>query len=971
MKPFAALRSVTGTGARFALLMVLVTASSVPMFHTLLSAALGRRDSASQLRGFMGCLYAAGFDPGGSDLDNLQATMRRGGLLSKCFADHMEGPYRDVLATLGLFALAALVYWFLPKLRDRWRRTVAVAEVDADGTLGAELAALLGRTGIRSALRFRVDPARMTSGAAVHGRTGSYTVCLHAGLLARRGTDLAGFRAVVLHELAHVHHRDVDYAYASTALWRVFVLFALVPTLALDAWIVVLALSGTGSPWWPDAASLVFASAASGILLAGLVHLARADLLRRREHYADIQAVAWGACPDGWNRPDPPGAMLSFLHRFSALLRTHPGWAERRQALADPGRLSRVSPLEMFLTGASASLLYSAMGTLTFLGSGTALWLAVLTVAPAVCLAVGLPVVRAVRTAAGRTGSGAVAGLWLGCGLLVGEFVGSGRHRVDWLMPQPQYLLAFLFIAAVPTVWWSLTLRLSLGLPKRGLRRAAVVLCALVTTAVLWCGLRWWQLGGRRIAMGGSDLGGGQAADLYAGTVPGFAQHYGTDMSALSLGMALITPLHTTRAAGAATVLMWLVPLVLLLLQRAGAGLRVRRTLGAGLAGGLVSWAGLALASYAMYVQRPGTAQARTGPVLVVHMWWTIVAVMAACLLTAAFVAAFSRRYGLLRALIAAQVTQLVAYAGVFLLYSADGCLGPLNPVFDACQWHPGNGLNVDRAVVLLTLISTVLGSACAALVGAGAAALIRRVRRRRAETVPAEPAPAPAPPLAAPREPAAPVRRRPALSRLVGAGTVLALGVPAVLLAAAVTSMPAPASPLLSRPGQSTADPGRKPGRTPPTTPSSQVRLWQTWSWMDGGGAGHMRQINSAVLALNSEIIRTVAQKRNANGKVGADDKAFHRVCGALGKQVDEALDYFPVPVPDLDKAWSDALRQVRGGTRNCQAALIPPKGGPHRTDAERARLFTASLSEIKNGMLGVGNTYRRIYRAADSKAK
>ncbi|MFH8411360.1 M48 family metalloprotease [Streptomyces sp. NPDC018019] len=984
MRPGTAPRSITGTGARFALLMVVVTASSIPTF-AVLARILGRdEDAAAQLRGTVGCLYAAGFDPAGSDLDNLRSTMRRGGLLTRCLAEHAESPYPGLIATLALFVLAALVYWFLPAVRDRRRRTVAVGEVDADGTLGAELAALRERTGIRAALRFRVDPARMTSGAAVRGRTGSYTVCLHAGLLARRGTDPEGFRAVVLHELAHVHHRDVDYAYASTALWRVFVLFALLPTFAVDAWITVLALSGTDSPWWPDAATVVFASAGSGLLLAGLVHLARADLLRRREFHADLQAVAWGAHPATWDRPDP---VAPFLYRLTAPLRTHPGWAERGRVLADAGRLSRVAPLEMALTGISASLLYSSLGTLTFLGAGTSLWLAVALVAPVLCLVLGLPVVRARHTPDARPGSGAVAGLWLGCGLLVGEFVTGGRARVDWLVPQPQYLLAFLFIAAVPTVWWCQSLRLSLGLPKRVQRRAAAVVCALLTAGVLWSGLWWWQLGGRRIALGGSDLGGGGLAEHYARTAPDFWREYRMDLSVLSDGMALITPLHREQPVIAVTVLMWLVPLVLLLVQRAGARTRVCRTLGAGLAGGLLAWAGLALASSALYGRRPGTPKERTEPFLVVHMWWSIVVVLGACLLTAALVAAFARRHGLLRALIAAQVTQLTAYGGVFFLYAADGCLGPLNTVSDVCRWHTGNGLNAGRAVLLLTFTSAVLGSACAALVAAGTAELVRRVRRRAGGDVPVPhtsvPEKAPVPEME-PAPAAEPVRRRPVLFR---AGTVLALGVPAALLAAALMTTPPATSPMASRlrqeatgqdqqpveqpdgRGQGGTEPDAgQPDRTPPTAASPKLRSWQTWSWLSNGGARHTQQLTRAVLALNTEILRTAERKRKANGKTEVDEKAFRRLCGTLDQRVAQAQGYFPVPVRDLRKPWSDALSRLRHGARNCQAAVAPPTGRPPRTPAERERLFTASLDEVAEGMQGVGSTYRSIYRAAGS---
>ncbi|MGV9249213.1 M48 family metalloprotease [Streptomyces sp. NPDC003710] len=935
--------------------MVLVTVSSIPILDALLASILDKSDDLGDNgQRTVSCLFTAGFDPASSDPDNLLATMSRPNALMKCLGRQPES-YRGMIATFVLLAVAGLVYWFLPKVRDRQRRLVPVCEVDADGTLGAELDALRERTGIRSDLRFRVDPTRMTSGASVYGRTGSYTVCLHAGLLARRGTDPEGFRAVVLHELAHVHHHDVDYAYASTALWRVFVLLALLPDFALIGWIFFLALSGTDSPWWPGAVPELLAFILVGLLLAGLVHLARADLLRRREFHADLQAVAWGAHPANWNRPDPSGMVAPLLHRLTALLRTHPGWAERRRALADAGRLLRVSPLEMFLTGASASLLYGSLGTLTVLGWGPALWLTVALVTPVICISLGLPIVRTARTADGPDASGALAGVSLGCGLLVGEFVGSGRYRFDWLLPKPQYLLAFLFIAAVPAVWWSQSLRLALGLPKRGQRRAAAVLCALVTATLLWSGLLWWHLGGERIALGAGDMG-GALAKSYAQWTPGSWQDYGLDLSVLSVGMPLLTPLHKESVVRAATLLMWLVPLVLLLLQRASPGLRARRTLGAGLAGGLVSWAGLAMASYMLYAQRPATFKERVGPFLVVHGWWMIVTVMAACLLTAALVAAFSRRHWLLRALIAAQVVQLTAYGGVFLLFSTDGCLGPLNTVFDVCQWHPRRALAVNRAVTLLTLTNAVLGSGCAALVGAGVARAVRRLRGQPTSSVPAVPAQTVS------------GRRRLVLLK---AGTVLALGVPALLLTA-VPSTRVSSSPVVSQVRQDTAEPDMKePNRTSSATHAPRIRTWQTWSWLNNGGALHEQQIFTASMELNTEILKTKAQKRNKNGKVWVDEKTFNRVCGTLGKRVEEAQDYFPVPDRDLQKSWSDALSQVHHGTRGCQEAMIPPKGEPHKTEAERAQLFTTSLSEIVKGMRTFGSTVPDIKKAATSRTK
>ncbi|MFG2212635.1 hypothetical protein [Streptomyces sp. NPDC048638] len=612
----------------------------------------------------------------------------------------------------------------------------------------------------------------------------------------------------------------------------------------------------------------------------------------------------------------------------------------------------------MFVTGISAALLYQCLATLPVLSDGPgSLWITTGAVTPVLCFALGLPLVRASGTADGDGRSAAVAGLWLGFGLLLGEFVSSGQYRLDWMLPRPQYLLALPLIAAVPAVWWSQSLRLALALPRQGQRWAAAVGCALVTATVLWAGLRWWQTGGKALALGAFDNQVAELTAYYARTIPGDWHGYGPDLSAFTTGLALLTPLSGKILVGAATLLMWLVPLTLALLQRTGptgTGLRLRRTLGAGLVGALVCGAGLVLAQLMMNQSRPATAEGRAGPSAVVHVWWVTVTVLAACLLTAAVVAARVRRHWLLRGLLAAQVVQLLAYAEVFLLFSADGCLGPLNTAFDVCRWRPTNGLTIDGQVTSLTLVNAVLGSACAALVGAALAWAVRRFRGRPTADNAAEPASN-----AAVRPP----------SMLLKTGTLLTLAAPAVALAA-VTFTQASA-PDDSRLWQDAADAaGKQRGPTPPAQ-APQTRSWQAASWLNNGGTRHAQRINAASLTRNSELLEAASGKRNADGKVTLDEKAFHRLCGALGRRVEEARDYFPVPGRDLQKNWSRALNQVYHGAQDCQDATVPRKGTPHRTDAERERLFTKSLNEVVSGMRTFGTTVQDIRTAATSQTK
>jgi len=47
-------------------------------------------------------------------------------------------------------------------------------------------------------------------------------------------TRTLGFRAVVLHELAHVRNRDIDITYATVAIWRIHLVLVSAAYLVLD-----------------------------------------------------------------------------------------------------------------------------------------------------------------------------------------------------------------------------------------------------------------------------------------------------------------------------------------------------------------------------------------------------------------------------------------------------------------------------------------------------------------------------------------------------------------------------------------------------------------------------------------------------------------------------------------------------------------------------------------------------------------
>src|SRR5262249_56113988 len=61
------------------------------------------------------------------------------------------------------------------------------------------------------------------------GLPGRRFVAISGGLATKLWTDPGVFRAVVLHELAHLRNGDVDKTYATVAVWWSFVATALLP----------------------------------------------------------------------------------------------------------------------------------------------------------------------------------------------------------------------------------------------------------------------------------------------------------------------------------------------------------------------------------------------------------------------------------------------------------------------------------------------------------------------------------------------------------------------------------------------------------------------------------------------------------------------------------------------------------------------------------------------------------------------
>ncbi|TDC80992.1 hypothetical protein E1193_16135 [Micromonospora sp. KC606] len=448
--------AVSGTTLRFAALVAAVLGTGAYAFATLY--ALVPEHAAAIGATYVRCVEAYGhaLPAPDADFDTYVAANDRARLeVARCLAPVQLPRAAWVLAGLGiLLAVSAALYLATP-----WwiRRRGQLVEVTADAfpRLHAELGRLCAVAGLDRPPAFLLDPTAGAPGGLAFGRTGRYAVRINAGLVPLTVTDPGLFRAVVLHELAHVRNRDVDLAYAVVALWRAFVVVALVPLVVLSVYPTVLTDPGR-APWdnhaghvldeylpWDFAgywATTVHGSVRA-LLLVAVVYLARNAVLRARETYADSRAADFGAGADlrravtaAAARPPAPG-WRRWLGRFGV----HPSAATRLATIDDPHRVHRPGFGELLGAGLTTAIAFDGLSQYTRLalphagatGGPAAAWL----VAPVVTGILGAVAWRAWQSPgspADRTRLLVTATLGFSLGWLVGDVASLATVASDW-----------------------------------------------------------------------------------------------------------------------------------------------------------------------------------------------------------------------------------------------------------------------------------------------------------------------------------------------------------------------------------------------------------------------------------------------------------------------------------------------------------------------------------------------------------
>jgi len=256
------------TSFRFALLIVAVMTSSAMVYEAIYSATPRGTAFAALIRVCQARALAT--HPQGYIADAAALARARA---CRAGGERVEGLW--ALLGIGVLAvLAGALYWAQPWWYRRHSRLVPLTSEVAPKVI-ERLEELRGRAGV-GPVTWLQQPLNFAPSASAFGRIGRRMVAVSGGAVVSQARQPADFDAIVLHELGHIRNRDIDQTYLAVAIWRAFVVAALLP-------MAVLLIFRQQGP----APSLIWRA----VVLALLVYLLRNSILRAREFDADARVA--------------------------------------------------------------------------------------------------------------------------------------------------------------------------------------------------------------------------------------------------------------------------------------------------------------------------------------------------------------------------------------------------------------------------------------------------------------------------------------------------------------------------------------------------------------------------------------------------------------------------------------------------------------------------------------------------------
>jgi hypothetical protein len=250
-----------------------------------------------------------------------------------------------IILTAVIFLLSVITYHVFPNYLIFRRSYVPLSEEDAPELI-TYIRELTRGVGVYQSLTYMLSPLDQTFSVLALGRRNHYWLIMSGGMITQFYTNRPAFRAVLLHELAHVASRDVRRTYFNVALLRVVLtVYFLLPLLLISFFILRRYVFHNINHFISENVILLYIS--RFILIWLLVLFIRNYLLRIRELYADFRALLWD------NEITIIRLLSSLPHRLARLqfLHTHPIPQERLAMLREPIRMFRTEMRISFFVG--------------------------------------------------------------------------------------------------------------------------------------------------------------------------------------------------------------------------------------------------------------------------------------------------------------------------------------------------------------------------------------------------------------------------------------------------------------------------------------------------------------------------------------------------------------------------------------------------------------------------------------------
>lgn len=259
---------------------------------------------------------------------------------------------------LAVVSLAIIIYCTHPS-RLRHRKNLQAITRDQDPSFLEDIANLTNLVGVSPTPTIEIESRSISIGGQAFGFRNRPALLVGGRMRLLRYKAPERFRAIILHELAHIANQDVQRSYFTQALWVAVVAVVMTPLLTYAAFFFIRAFidklsGGITSAEWVGLLTLTLPSVVLQVLqvsvILALVRVIRANLLRTREIYADWRAALWGA----------KAPLVDFLQQYASkdkvrrwgrLQQLHPSVQERLITLQDPTRLFQITSDIPFFVG--------------------------------------------------------------------------------------------------------------------------------------------------------------------------------------------------------------------------------------------------------------------------------------------------------------------------------------------------------------------------------------------------------------------------------------------------------------------------------------------------------------------------------------------------------------------------------------------------------------------------------------------